>query len=363
VGTQFWIAFIHNYQLYIENMNRLIATSKTNSAKIDSSALGPPGIVTCLNVVPVMKDGLENAQRFALDLGNQKFRVEARFSVNGNVGTNINFNFSQDSGDSFFQVAPDIRQLEVETTNGPFTIFLNENKRLSSVKFPCVAQSSFDARVKFENAVMPAIDHLSYLGNAPLHIVQISVSNEQTQEVSTEFLSPYPAITLGVGLAKVRPLMVPVYAMYRESKNSVSPFYRFFSLYKILEGLLKPIQSSLRKEAKEREVELPSLDKKVPEYADATAEQKKYVGKSIKRFFDDYLTPEFRNSIAHFVNDDQSVLNVSQVVFQNRYSEVIHVMEICCRELVTYCESCIDLLEPSQINNWATVIAQSDENN
>ena len=111
--------------------------------------------------------------------------------------------------------------------------------------------------------------------------------------------------------------------------------------------LLKSLRGKLYEEAKQKGVTLPSLQAKVPSYAEISDEQKPYVGKSIKRFFDEFLTNRFRNGIAHFISDEGAVLNVNEMEEMERFSSVVHITELCCREIIFHFEACIEALEQS----------------
>ncbi|BCM24857.1 hypothetical protein ZMTM_11160 [Methyloradius palustris] len=307
--------------------------------------MGPPGIVTHLHVVPVFQDDRKNDEKRFRDKTSRNFRVTARLAKSNESQPSINFNFEEGSGDSLFSIPENVAYLKVETFDGKFLFYPNSERRLSTVKFECTAQSAEEARRLFHRIVGPALDHLAYVANTPLHVVQISVVDELHQISSTDILCPYPLASLNQGLGKVYGLLVPVYAMYREAVNATSPFYKFFCFYKILEGLLKTLPGRLHTEAKIKNISLPPLKAKVPHYKDIPTDQKQYEGKSITRFFDEFLTNRFRNSIAHFISDEGSALNVNEVEEMERYSSVVHVADICCRELISHFEKCIEVLE------------------
>lgn len=322
-----------------------ITTSGTNSISIPVEKMGPPGIVTHLHVVPVFQNDRRGDEERLRDLTQRNFRVTARLAKNNDTQPNINFNFDQGSGDSLFSIPDNAAYLKVETFDGKFFFCPNSERRLSTVRFECTAHSGEEARRQFHKIVGPALDHLAYVANTPLHLVQISVFDELHQISSTDILCPYPVVALNQGLGKVHGLLAPVYAMYREAVNATSPFYKFFCFYKILEGLLKALPGRLHAEAKQRGISLPSLQAKVPHYADIPSDQKPYVGKSIARFFDQFLTNRFRNSMAHFISDEGAVLNVNEVEDMERYSAVVHVADLCCREVISHFEVCIEALE------------------
>lgn len=330
-------------------MSRAIATSTTNSVSIPVEKLGPPGVVAQLHVVPIFKDSTRNDEKRLKDVTLRKFVVTCRLAKDVESQPNINFNFGEGSGDSLFAIPEHVAYMKVETSDGQFFFSGNAEKRLSTVRFDCIAHSSAEARRLFQKIVGPALDHLSYASNTPVHTVQVTIVDEVHQITSTEILCPYPVVALNTGVEKVSATLAPVYAMYREAKNAVSPFYKYFCLYKILEGLLKPLRTKLYEKAKLKGIVLPPLHAKVTSYSDIPDDQRPYVGKSITRFFEEFLTTRYRNSMAHFISDEGVVLNVNEMEGIERYCAVVHVTDLCCRVVISHFESCIDALEKSSV--------------
>lgn len=298
-----------------------------------------------LHVVPVFKDDQRSDRERLEDKLPRKFTVTARFAKSPEAFNDIAITFDEKSGDSLFLTPAGTAYMKAETHDATFFIYPNAEGHLSTVKLECIAWSRDHARQQFNTIVGPSLDKFSYDTNTPLHIVQISVVDEKHHISSTEIFTPHPPVVLNNGLAKVSLTLTPVYAMYREAINASSPFYKFFCLYKILEGLLRTLKSKLYTEARTRGITLPPLHAKVPSYPDMPPEQTPYAGKSITKFFDEFLTENFRNSMAHFMSDEGAVLNVNEMAGIQRYSSVIHVTTLCCREAISHFEACLALLE------------------
>lgn len=128
--------------------------------------------------------------------------------------------------------------------------------------------------------------------------------------------------------------MAPVYAMYREAKNSHSDFYKFLCYYKILEGLLGPLRANLFARAQRSAVALPKPKDAVPASPDIPARFRDYVGRSVKAFVDSVMTPEFRNAVAHFATDDGAILNMSAPTHIDKYADILLISELCVRTVV-----------------------------
>lgn len=326
-------------------MSKPIARTDTSAITLPLSDLGPPGSIMRLQVVPLFQGDTRTSDSRVYDKTLRKFTIACRISRHHEAPRNINFDFSATSGDSYFSVPDSVTRVSVKALNGEFFFDKNENGRLSSVTFECLATSIEDARLGFQKVVVPALDHLAYVGNSPLHVVQISINDETNQVKSTEILRPYPDVGFDKGVMRVTGTMSPVYAMYREAKNAASPFYRFFCFYKILEGLLKPLRAKVYEQAKELRIELPPLQAKVPSLEEMDAEQSAYIGKSINRFFEEYLTRRFRNAMAHFVSDEGAVLHVSELEDIERYNSLARTSDACCREVIAHFSACCQQIE------------------
>lgn len=317
----------------------------TTDIPITKIQLGPPGTVKYLMIVPKFGPEDKKSDERVNDKTPRKFQVSARFAIDSQPIPNINFNFDNDSGDSLFLFPENAAYIDIEIEEGKFTLFPNMNRRLSTARFYCIANSVGEAQQGFSEIIGPLLDHMVYITNTPLHMVQVSAFDELHQISASNVYSPYPLATIGHSMAKVSPILAPVYAMYREAINTNSPFYKFFCFYKILEGLLKPLTAKLYSEAKQKSISLPSFKVKVPSYIHIPEELKSYVGTSVKQFFDDFLTSRYRNEMAHFMLTEGTVLNVNKVNEKERYMAVVHISLLCCNEVISHFESCVEILD------------------
>ena len=139
--------------------------------------------------------------------------------------------------------------------------------------------------------------------------------------------------------------LAPVYALYRDAKNSHSAFYSFLCFHKILDGLLGTMRANLRTRAAKKKIELTPRRELVPDAAEIPPAFKAYVGKPIKTFFDDVMTPQFRNAVAHFITKDGSVLNLSSPQEADRYNSILYISELCVRAVIQGHEAWLAELE------------------
>jgi hypothetical protein len=128
--------------------------------------------------------------------------------------------------------------------------------------------------------------------------------------------------------------MKPVYAMYREAKNTTSYFYKFLCYFKILEGLLGKMNADIHRNAKKHSVSLQVVKLIVPDHPELPEQYKVYVGKQIKYFFDSVLTPQFRQAAAHFITNKGEVLDMSDPRHVRRFSTVTLILELCVRAAI-----------------------------
>ena len=129
--------------------------------------------------------------------------------------------------------------------------------------------------------------------------------------------------------------MVAIYALYREAKNNISPYYRFLCYYKILEGIYNKLRPEAMKRAKENRKRITKTRDVVPQ--DDSLEsfgRTVYKGRSVKDVFDNVLAPEYRNAAAHFSLSDGTLLNVSAYYDQGKFQNILELAEVCCRTAI-----------------------------
>jgi hypothetical protein len=72
----------------------------------------------------------------------------------------------------------------------------------------------------------------------------------------------------------------------------------------------------------------------VPAVPEIPVDQQAYVGKPIKKFFDDALTPRYRNAVAHFMTGEGSILHAGQAEHLDQYAAITLICELCVREVI-----------------------------
>lgn len=321
----------------------LLGESSGGSMDLPVEELGTPGAVTTLHLIPAQAS---DDQVFRDDTERQ-FEISARLSkVPAMITEHIKLDFGNNDGGSYLKT--DGREIRFETSLGQIAVEKNEANEVSLVKIKCTARNPVEARHKFVEAVSPVLDHLSYTLNVAVFIALVRVYDVGHQSLHVQYVAPYRAYVIMDSMVRTFIELKPVYSMYREAKNADSHFYKFLCYYKIMEGLLKPMRVSVIARAKEMGVALQHERDLVPDDADLADDLKVHVGKSIKAFFDDFLTVNFRNAVAHF-QSDVGTLDVGSARHQDAYGNLAFVTDLCARALLTRHERLLAQLYPTAL--------------
>jgi hypothetical protein len=308
-----------------------------NSPSIELSAdqFGPAGVKEELHILAIM----ENEKRIDTDRLNDQtkrtFKVFGQLAKNPPAAENIKGDFSAKDGGSYL-VMPDTAVMSrIRCAEGMFEIKKNAEGEKSLIEFECDAKNTTEAKQKFRAAVLPFLDYLSYISNCPIIIGMIRVEDTKNDRISIEYVSPYRKTVVNPHNANLYTELAPVYAMYREAKNSHSDFYKFLCYYKILEGLLGKLRANLFSKARNEKIDLTRPKEIVPSSTEIFETYKIHIGTPLRSFFDNVLTPKFRNAVAHFNTDDGAVLNTSSPEHIASYGEVLYILELCVRTAIS----------------------------
>jgi hypothetical protein len=319
----------------------LLGEASGGSMTVSLEQLGTPGAITFLHLVPETSD-----DQVFRDNTERPFEVSARLSkVPAMITEHIQFDFGNQDGGSYLKT--DGREMRFETPHGPIAVEKNEANEISLVKIQCTARNPVEARHKFVEAASPTLDHLSYTLNVAVFIALVRVFDVTHKSRHLQYVAPYRAYVIMDSFVRTFVELKPVYSMYREAKNADSQFYKFLCYYKIMEGLLKPMRKGVIVRAKEMRVALQHEREIVPDDAGLADDLKVHVGKSIKAFFDNFLTANFRNAVAHFVSD-VGTLDVSSARHQDAYGNLAFISDLCARALITEHERLLAQLYPAR---------------
>ena len=155
----------------------------------------------------------------------------------------------RDLKSSAFSLKDNVQKLQTEVVREnrqdnkietPFLYERNEKGRLSNIKCAVLAKSKEEAVAYAYNSLSHLFSLITFLDGAPLSIWAISVGDEKYKlgfeakpqnAIPSEFVFP-----MGMIFGK---RFRSILSLYREGRVSISPFYRFFCFYKILEGVFE----------------------------------------------------------------------------------------------------------------------------
>lgn len=316
---------------------------------LPKSNLGYPGSSWDFSVLLNIEGETRKDQERLYDEGNRQYEMIGYLNKGITLSDNFTINMNEESGNSFIKVNPHLCRLDLEANNVKFEILKNSENELSRIRLNCMCNSIQKAYSIFNSSTTPLLDHISYLGNIPIIMEKIIGYDKKNNILFSNYDAPYSHYLLDekVNIGFVHEYMRPVYALYREAKNSHSKFYRFLCLYKILEGIYNIIRPATFKEAKRLKLKLVLNKEFVPENEYITGDTKKYIGKPIKEVFDSYLKNKFRHSIAHFTDRNSTPFILSDFFTQIKVTSTITLIELCCRVVV---ENQINII--NQINKF-----------
>jgi hypothetical protein len=296
--------------------------------------LGPPGVKGELHVLAMMENETRSDTERLHDNHHRPFKIAARLAKAPQPTGDIQGNFGPNDGSSYLQIPNDYVMSRVRCPDGMFEIKKNELGEQSLIEFECEANSTAEAKAKFVRAVLPFLDYQAFLANCPLFVTTIRVEDAANLRTSIDYTAPYRAVVINPHIKFLPPELEPVYALYRDAKNSHSTFYSFLCYHKILEGLLGTMRANIRTRATKKKIELTPRRELVPDAEEVPYVFRDYIGKPIKIFFDKVMTPEFRNAVAHFIAKDGSVLNLSSPQEADRYNSILYISELCVRVVI-----------------------------
>jgi hypothetical protein len=335
-------------------MSRKKTTLKTRggtkmTTRLPADKFAPPGISGDLFFVPQFGNipAAESVQNDALILSDNTergFIVACTFSTDTGFGREISAVVDPQNGSSFFKAPAGISEFKIHTPNGVFALFVNSDGYFSGANLSCNARSHQEARRLFLEGLVPTIDHFSYLANTPFIISKTLVTDEKHMAFSFGYTSPYKPVVINPGGIKLYVEMMPIYALYREAKNSLSPFYRFLCYYKILEGIYKHLRKDVYGKSKSRGNHLVTTRELIPDDEELQKYHPELIGRPINHFFNRDLRREFRDAVAHYLLDNGTLMNVSDPTTTENFLNILWPIELCCRTVIAQQECYYDQL-------------------
>lgn len=317
-------------------------TSTSPKTQIPVERLGPAGVRGELVIVTIMENETRRNEDRLSDSTPRPFKVFARLGKTALVADSIKGDFGPEDGESYLLLPNEVMAGRARLNDGMVEFKKNIKGEKSLVEFECIVTSLSDAKSTFLDFVLPFLDYQAYLANCPIFVQSIRIEDVNNQVQSIDYVSPYRTTIINQHLIKIHNDLAPVFAMYREAKNSHSDFYKFLCYHKIMDGLLGTLRSRVKKQARKLKIELQGHRDLVPDDTGIASTYRCHIGTPIKKFFDDVMTPKFRNAIAHFITKDGAILNLSAPSTMFKHAEIMYVSELCVRKLI---ESHQQLLE------------------
>jgi hypothetical protein len=325
---------------------RLVATTTAPSVELPRGTLGPGGIQAQLSVLARLRDDKRlDAHRLG-DTSRRRFIVDGRLGKLPGSLEHIKGDFTAVDGSSYLVAAPPVVVHQVQIGQETLELHMNASREISFIHFECLDTAPKRAFDRFRAAVLPMLDHFSYSTNTPLFLGAVRVNDPTNHLTIFEVTAPYENAVLGTSGHRLFEALRPAYAMYREARNANSDFYRFLCFYKLLEGLLSTFRSRVATEAKVKGIPLTSGRERIPDHAALPTNLRPYVGQSVKKFFDDVLTPGFRTAMAHFETDDGVILHTSDPLHMAQYANLMLIMELSVRTVIARLEVDLGQLNP-----------------
>ncbi len=323
----------------------LVAMSDAPSAQIPVDKLGTAGVPAELSILAIFPGDTRPDSERLTDGANRPIKVYAVLSKSPPIIDRIKGDTTADDGASYLLAPSGAARLDFACSGGKFRVTNNHAGELSFVEFECITDCIAAARQAFQRTVLPVIDHLSYVNNCPIFIGSIRFDDVKNHRQTIDYVSPYRLNTISNLSEALNEKMRPVYSMYREAKNASSNFYRFLCYYKILEWLFGKMRSDVFKAAKNRSIHLTKPKQFVVDHPELPNHIRPYVGKPMKDFFDNVLTPQFRDAVAHFVTDDGGILDMSEPEHLENYAGTILISEMCVRAAIADHEALLRQLQ------------------
>lgn len=306
--------------------------------------LGPAGKYVELHLLARVEGDTRNDDERRNDSSARKFKVSATLGKSHIfVDTQLPI-VSQGNGDSFLTASTELPNLEIDAAGRKYMFSKNQHGEYSYVEFECDATHYKQAHHYFYHGLAQFLDALAYRGNCPLFIQALRIEDVANQIIVVPQVSPYRKREVALGDMKFYSELRPIYAIYREARNSSSNFYKFLCFYKILEGLFSVVRPKLFKRAKALKLRVDQEIKRIPDDPYLILEHKKYVQKSIRNFFESVLTPQFRHGVAHFMLHDGTAMDLSSPHHVENYTYIVYITELCVRIMIDDCENILSKL-------------------
>jgi hypothetical protein len=317
--------------------HRLLATSVTTRIDVPRERLCAAGAPSAITVAAIMENETRDETMRLQDQLLRTFDVELLLTKHLTLPDVFSADFTKEGGASLIKLASGIR---VDTASGAFYVDLNSRNEMALIRMKVEARVPIEARNKVYDSIAIFLDHLSYAAGVPILTGQMKIYDYKNHIITIDMVGPEREAIISTGAQSLPLPLAPVYALYREFKNSSSAYYRLLCLYKIMEGLLGPLRKKGREEAEALGVPLSMPKEKVPDHPDISRDLRHLVGKPIKDFYDNVLQKPYRDAASHFLVGDDAILQVSAAEDRHKFAEMTFICDLCVRVLSQITKGC-----------------------
>jgi len=329
-------------------IHRLIMKSAKGRVEIPRAQLGAPGAPRAITFLPITKNETRDDDARLQDQSLRMFDVKVLLTKQLTLPDTIKSAFTKEDGASLVKVRTNTTMIEVGEAFGAFNIELNSRNELALIRMRVEARVPSEARNKVYDATAASLDHLSYLAQVPILTGPMKIYDEKNQAITIDILGPDPEVTLNLSAQHVFSELAPIYALYREFKNSSSAYYRLLCLFKIMEGILGVLRMKGYKEAEALGIENSVPKERVPDHPDISNDLRYLIGKPIKDLYDNVLQKRYRDAASHFLVQENEILQVSSAEKRNRFAEMAFVCDLCARILISNHEGLLRRLDEAR---------------
>ncbi|SEN36735.1 hypothetical protein SAMN05444354_1444 [Stigmatella aurantiaca] len=317
---------------------------------VEFSKLGAPGIQHELYIVgssvPGRTIGHEQTNAALKDSEERNFQIIVHLGKEpGSFSGDLDITMDPSKGGSLIYKHPDADFTIIEATFGRVAVHLNARGEFSALELQCLAKNVRDVFSRYSDALATLVDHVAFHHNVPLFVRYVALWDAKNNILTASYTVPYRSTVLSEDWLTYDLALRPYYALYREALTNPSVFYQFLCYVKILEGVIRKAYPAIIREAKSAGTTAPRLDVRVEEDPEIRGLARNWIGKSIQQTFNDYLQPEFRNAIAHFSNEDEEPLVVSNYIAGATISNNILLARQCARGAITAIEQILHKLK------------------
>lgn len=304
------------------------------NVNINFDDLPPSGLRDFFLIASSTEENKGTEEKRMSDNTVRNFRMKMILSKSIEFVDSINLSSDEKSGSSFLLVPDGAKEVLINYRHGICKGIKNDKSELSSIIGEIESTGWFKAINMFIDGLYPIIDALSYSANCPTIISRVYCVDLKNLIEVISYSVPYKMSKINQHVGYTYNEMMPIMALYREAKNSHSPFYKFLCYYKVLEGIYENIRPRLFKMARKNDSPISSLEEIVTEHKSIDSSYSYLIEKSIKSVYQNLFTAKFRNVVAHFIVRDGKILNVSDFQASNDFLAVLTILEHCVRIVI-----------------------------